>query len=230
MQSNNDLTTVDLATVDHPAPTKHDLLRIFTDRSAVSTPLPKERSAAVAMVFHEDAGDLKLCIGRRATVVGDPWSGDRAFPGGKPDAQDASLHDTASREAFEEVGLSLPADSLIGDMGEMRFGVDSRTLFLYPLVYMIDAPTPFQLDHELVDAQWISAAALWDRANWMLFNYGPSGQTYHGVDVMDHYLWGMSLRVLHDFSRRIERPLTPLYEGMDLPWRDGDVVASTRIG
>lgn len=41
----------------------------------------------------------------RARRLGDPWSGQIAFPGGRRDPDDRRLSDTALRELGEEVGL-----------------------------------------------------------------------------------------------------------------------------
>lgn len=205
------------------------LSRTFNDASALDTPLPARRTAVVALVFREIDAGLHLCIGRRATVAGDPWSGDLAFPGGKPDPGDLTLHDTAARETFEEVGIPLPPAALIGDLGEVPANGGSRPLVTFPLVYMLNgAPPAFCLDHELVDAGWVALDALWDPANWGRFRF--RGRDFSGIRAMDHYLWGYSLRVLHEFSCRIGHPLTRLYDGGDLPTFDGAAIAGTRIG
>ncbi len=217
---------------DHPSPTTQDLRRVFSDTAALCTPVPKSRAAVVAMIFYPQDGALKLCLGRRATVAGDPWSGDLAFPGGKPDRVDVSLHDTAARETYEETGLVLPRECLIGDLGHRpAHSGGGKPLATFPLIYLMqEPPSPFRLNHELVDARWVSLEALWDAANWLRFTYAPNGGDYAAVRAMDHYLWGYSLRVLHEFSLRIERPLTSLLESSSLPRGDGAPIAGTRIG
>ena len=203
------------------SPTAQDLLRTFADTKALRTPAPENPAAVVAMIFQSSNSTLKLCLGRRTAVQGDPWSGDLAFPGGKPTADDLTLHRTAARETFEEVGLSLPAECLIGDLGQMHALGPRKPVPTIPIIYLLKkAPPPFRLNHELVDAEWVSLPELWDAANWVRFTYPPNGQDYAAVRAMNHYLWGFSLRVLHEFSVRIGHPLTSLMEDPSLPRLD----------
>ena len=78
--------------------------------------------AAVALILRETRGDdLELLFIKRAARADDPWSGQIAFPGGRHDATDASLEDTAVRETREEVGLELRRDgAIIGVLDELR--------------------------------------------------------------------------------------------------------------
>ena len=72
------------------------------------------RNAAVAMIFSMHTGELTLCFGKRAAFEGDPWSGDMAFPGGKGERIDQTFHEIAARETFEETGLIIGRNQLIG--------------------------------------------------------------------------------------------------------------------
>ncbi|KAF8547354.1 hypothetical protein OG21DRAFT_1490298 [Imleria badia] len=67
--------------------------------------LPRGQSAAVLVpLFVGRSGDLNVLLSRRSEAL-KAFSGDTALPGGKIDAQDATVEDTARREAFEEIGL-----------------------------------------------------------------------------------------------------------------------------
>jgi 8-oxo-dGTP pyrophosphatase MutT (NUDIX family) len=61
--------------------------------------------AAVLVVFRVGENGREVLLIRRTESADDPWSGQIAFPGGHAEPGDASLLDTATREAFEEVGL-----------------------------------------------------------------------------------------------------------------------------
>ena len=52
-------------------------------------------------------GDPELLFIKRATRVGDKWTGHVALPGGKRDPEDGDDQVTAMREAMEEVGIDL---------------------------------------------------------------------------------------------------------------------------
>lgn len=198
----------------------------FGERSALTGPVPDGRVAAVAMVFRAASDGLHLCIGRRASVASDPWSGDLAFPGGKADPGDATLHDVAARETGEEVGLQLSRGDLVGDLGHIPAHGPRKPLATYPLIYLLErTPAPFLLNHEFSDARWVRVEDLWNAGNWLRFIYPPTGSEFSGIRTMDHVLWGYSLRVLHDFSVRIGQPLTTLMQDQTLPLEDGRPVA-----
>ncbi|EGN94964.1 hypothetical protein SERLA73DRAFT_187238 [Serpula lacrymans var. lacrymans S7.3] len=66
---------------------------------------PRTRSAAVLVpLFVGRAGDLYVLLSRRSAELRS-YAGDTSLPGGKVEAQDKTLEDTARREAFEEVGI-----------------------------------------------------------------------------------------------------------------------------
>ena len=52
-------------------------------------------------------GEPELLFIKRATRVGDKWTGHVALPGGKRDPEDLDDQVTAVREAMEEVGIDL---------------------------------------------------------------------------------------------------------------------------
>src|SRR5271170_1435219 len=75
--------------------------------------------AAVAMVLAGDESDLQICFIRRVERPGDPWSGHRAFPGGRASPGDPSAQAVAERETREEVGLILTESHRIGALSEI---------------------------------------------------------------------------------------------------------------
>ena len=64
-----------------------------------------EPHAAVTIIVGPQPAILLI---RRPVRATDPWSGQWALPGGRRQASDASLLDTARRELAEEVGLHFP--------------------------------------------------------------------------------------------------------------------------
>ena len=78
-------------------------------------PIPNEDGvrvhAAVSLILREGK-ELEVLLIKRAEIEGDPWSGQMALPGGRKDASDSSLLQTAMRETEEEVGLSLESEAV----------------------------------------------------------------------------------------------------------------------
>ena len=95
-------------------------------REALAAHAPKRADptdrmeAAVAIVFAPGArGALELLFIKRASVDGDPWSGQMAFPGGRRDPGDDDLFATSVRETLEETGIDLPRDALLGELDDL---------------------------------------------------------------------------------------------------------------
>ncbi|KAA1466730.1 hypothetical protein DENSPDRAFT_926089 [Dentipellis sp. KUC8613] len=98
-----------------PHPLKRESQRCLQNLAAYRTPpqlatlpFPRSRRAAVLVaLFVGRQGDLYVLLSRRAATLRS-YAGDTALPGGRVDPEDATIEDTARREAFEEIGL--PAD------------------------------------------------------------------------------------------------------------------------
>jgi len=80
------------------------------------------RRAAVALIIRAgEEGAPELLFIKRAEYPADPWSGQVAFPGGREEAGDPTLTDTAIRETREETGIDLVRDAtVIGTLDDLR--------------------------------------------------------------------------------------------------------------
>ena len=183
------------------------LKKIFAGRPLPDLALlPDKRCSAVAMLFTEIRGELRLCVGRRAAYPGDPWSGDMAFPGGKGEPEDRTFHDIAIREAEEETGLKLAGLMPLGTLELLQtFGTATRPpLFVRPVLYVLPGPPPpFNLNGELDDAFWISLSHLWDPANATTLQYGDPPRTFPGIQFGEDVIWGFTLRMLRLFEKAV---------------------------
>src|SRR3954466_720202 len=94
-----------------PTPVKHS-----RSESAAQRPL---RDAGVLVPLYRDpAGDVRLIMIRR--TEGGLHGGQLAFPGGVRDPGDASLRDTALREAEEEIGLDPDRVEVLAELPVME--------------------------------------------------------------------------------------------------------------
>ena len=168
------------------------------------------RNAAVAMIFSMHTGELTLCFGKRAAFEGDPWSGDMAFPGGKGEAIDKTFHEIAVRETFEETGLEIGRNQLIGALKPLTtYGSATRpALTVCPLIYALDAPPPlFNISSELDEAFWIPVQHLWNPTHLTSLTYARNSTVYPGIDYRGRIIWGFTLRMLYNFAELIGAPL-----------------------
>ncbi|HXN49481.1 MAG TPA: CoA pyrophosphatase [Bryobacteraceae bacterium] len=158
--------------------------------------------AAVAIVRAGGAEESVLLI-RRATRESDPWSGHWSFPGGRREAEDPDLVQTALRELGEECGIQLALRDL---EGALPVAVARRRtppfLVVAPFVFAVDGQRPTVLDpREAVEAVWVPLAALRDPARHRLGPVAgvPREMLFPAVEVNGWPLWGFTYRLISDW-------------------------------
>ena len=89
-----------------------------------SGPIAGLPQAAVLILLHQTSEDLNVIYCLRSNNL-PTHAGEVAFPGGKREEKDATLRDTALREAHEEVNLGLKDVEVLGEISSVqsRFGL-----------------------------------------------------------------------------------------------------------
>jgi 8-oxo-dGTP pyrophosphatase MutT (NUDIX family) len=166
---------------------------------------PDALPAAVALVLLDTVPPgLEILLIRRAERVGDPWSGQIAFPGGRYERGDPDLLATAIRETREETGVDLGHAERLGSLDDLY----PRTATLPPVVVR---PFVFALDRRPPPGLVPSAEV--ERAFWLpLVRLGEPGvrreitlklrgveRTFPAYLVDDEVIWGMTERILTPF-------------------------------
>jgi len=169
------------------------------------------RQASVAMILCGAGSDLDVCFIRRAERVGDPWSGQVAFPGGKADSGDQDAHAVAERETREEVGLKLNASHRIGPLPTRQ--VSTRNMVLSPFMYHIEAHEKESVfarePDEVAHVFWVPMRHLFRQSSATELEYPAigSGMTYPGIRYKEDVIWGLTLSVLESFAQIMRREL-----------------------
>jgi len=155
--------------------------------------------AAVALVVREGQDGLELLLIKRAEVDGDPWSGHVALPGGREEAEDASLEDTAVRETMEETGIDL------GRYGRIVWALDElqprggTPIVVQPYVATVGADLPpLKLSDEVSAAFWFPLSTFTAPEASV-----ESTVVVRGVELKvpsfrhgEYVVWGMTERIL----------------------------------
>lgn len=174
--------------------------------------------AAVAVLVRRDesAGPTVL-LGRRARRDSDPWSGHIALPGGRPEARDRDLMDTALRECGEEAGIHLRRNDVVGGLPEIIAGrVTGRHVRVWPFLCLVDDFRQIgEGDGEIEEWMPFALRDLDDPARRSRFQ-APDGSWQDGLETPLGLLWGMTLRLLERTWRE------PLAGGIDRLWLDYD--------
>lgn len=153
--------------------------------------------AAVSVVV-VPSPDAVLLI-RRADRPGDPWSGHMALPGGRREPADADLIDTAIRETFEEVGLSLGRAELLGSLDD----VVPRTPVLPPVavrpyVFGLSERPPLTPNPEVAAVRWVHLDHLLHPETYHSARLEIRGEPRDvpAYRLEEAIVWGMTERIL----------------------------------
>jgi 8-oxo-dGTP pyrophosphatase MutT (NUDIX family) len=161
-------------------------------------------AAVLVPVFRDEQGRLRIVLIVRADRG--LHGGQLALPGGKADADDASLLATALREAEEEVGLSPAEVDVIAELASVHSGptrfevhpflarVPADVEWRPSKAEVVEVLTPFVEDLGRADAR---QELLFTSAHW------PEGLLVDGIPIGDRVLWGMTLRLLDDVVPRL---------------------------
>jgi 8-oxo-dGTP pyrophosphatase MutT (NUDIX family) len=159
------------------------------------------RKAAVALIFRLAKGDaLELLFIKRAEYEGDPWSGQIAFPGGRVEAGDVSLAETAIRETREETGIDLAREGMIiGTLDDLRpRSIRLPAIMVRPYVALLDRSEPLVLSPEVALSFWLPFAAMADAESWHEDTVFARGIQINARVFRheQHVIWGMTERIL----------------------------------
>ena len=168
------------------------------------------RRAAVAIVLRpDDDGDGDVLFIQRAIFSGDPWSGQVAFPGGRAEAGDANLIETAVREVREEIGADLAmAARLIGTLDEIH----PRTpmlpeIVVRPHVFVLERELPITHSDEVADSFWVPIRTLVNPATTQQREVQGRGYRMRvpSFVIGDRVIWGMTERFLRQLLGLLDR-------------------------
>ena len=159
------------------------------------------RRAAVALIFRAgENGAPELLFIKRAEYPADPWSGQIAFPGGREEAADPTLADTAIRETREETGIDLVSDgTVIGTLDDLRpQTVRLPAVIVRPYVVLLNRFEPLVLSDEVALAFWIPLEAFKDAPSWQDTDVLARGvqMNRRAFHHQGQVIWGMTERIL----------------------------------
>ena len=167
----------------------HDIPRLWQEDEC----LP----AAVLIPFLRDQDEWRLLFIRRASHEQDHHSGQVAFAGGKYEAEDGSLHQTALREAQEEIGVQPQHVTILGQLG---YHHSISRFRITPVVGYMPWPYDLELDRQEVARVFtIPLAWLADPGHHRIEQVYREGFGSVPVVYFDEYdgelLWGATARM-----------------------------------
>jgi 8-oxo-dGTP pyrophosphatase MutT (NUDIX family) len=169
-----------------------------SQRRTVSVHLPK-KSGGVLMLLYPHHGRLHCVFMRRAEYDG-VHSGQVSFPGGMKEEHDASMTDTALREAQEEIGIDPARVRVLGVLTPLHIPVSN--IVVYPTVGYVPERPVFRIDPEEVQylieesLDTLADAAIL-KSEKMVIQDKEMDVPY--FDVQGHHIWGATAMILSEF-------------------------------
>src|SRR5215831_6527821 len=187
-----------LTTTEKPGRNRHHIERL---RQVLSKeiPVPRERlannakGAAVLVPIFERNGELHVVYIRRADHVAS-HQGQVAFPGGRVDATDATLLDTALREAQEEVAIDPLTVDVLGAFPEMS--TLTSGIIVAPFAGVIPATTALRpCPKEVAEIFEVPLSALSDSRYRGHHEWGGNRSRFPAILYGGQTIWGLTLRI-----------------------------------
>ena len=168
------------------------------DLAAISRAQPLKPAAVLVPIIDHPGGPTVLMTVRSAHL--NSHAGQIAFPGGKIDAEDASVEAAAQREATEEVGL--PA-SYVENLGRLGVYKSFSGFEITPVVARIEPGFDLQLNPSEVDEAFeVPYDFVMNRQNHQLFEREWRGKVRQtrAVPYGRFNIWGVTASILHHMS------------------------------
>ena len=174
------------------------------DRPQMKNGRDDDRLAAILVPLIWRDSDWQILMTKRAAHLSH-HAGQISFPGGALDASDEGLIDTALREAHEEISLAPPSVRVMGSLLPVR---SPAGFIVQPIVGMIGGdifnelrPDPAEVDSIFT----LPLAHIGQPDNFSLVPRQTQGRdnSYWVVSHPEHYIWGLSARVLNDLRQRL---------------------------
>ena len=159
---------------------------------------PELVSAGVLVLLYAKAGDICVLLNKRTNRV-EHHKGEISFPGGARDPEDATILDTALREADEEMGIHREDVEILCRLDQ----VTTRSLFsITPFVGTIPPSYPFRASGiEVAEILEVPLPVLLDPSNWReTVRAREGGQSEQNREYAyaygEHLIWGTTARML----------------------------------
>ena len=173
-----------------------DILRNYHKAKIVDDRLTA--SAVIVPLFYRE-GECHVLFTERSDEV-NFHKGQICFPGGCREPDDATLLDTALREAREEVGMDAGDVEILGELDDNLTVTTSYVIS--PFVAFIPYPYGFKLDRREIKRVFsVPLSALMDEGIFREEHQTFDGKTIpvYFYEYEGHVIWGATARILKRF-------------------------------
>ncbi len=185
---------------------KEQIAKVLHPAGTLLDPGGELLPSAVLVMLCERGGDYGIWFIRRTEYRDDAFSGHVAFPGGKKKQSDATLLDTAIREAGEELGFDAGREvDILGEMDFVRpYTPSVRRYAVKPFVAMMHGEVEFVSNYEVSEFFCVPVSHLVDPKNRDVRKRKRNGMAIddYVFAYRNHIIWGLTGRILNEFFKK----------------------------
>jgi len=174
-------------------------MRLGYSSEKIKAKYPK-KAAVLALFYPNKDNETCFLLTQRAQYKG-THSAQISFPGGKVEATDATLKDTALRESFEEVGIAKEAVTVLREMTDVY--IPPSNFLATPFIGISLKKPTFTSNHEVAQLLEIPVSALLQEANITFRTLSTSYATNIEVPCFqfkDIIVWGATAMMLSEIK------------------------------
>ena len=157
-----------------------------------------KKAGVLILLLHEnDKEDMRILFTKRSSNLS-THSGEVSFPGGKWEAQDESLFDTALRESYEEIGLK--QNNMI-KLGSLNFLLSRHKVEVNPFVGYLETEQVFEGNYEIDTIFTVPISFLTNPKNisYKEFNRKDLKVSIPSWVYNGNHIWGLTAMITADF-------------------------------
>jgi len=161
------------------------------------------KSAAVLIPLVDDGTQLNVLLTKRATHLRH-HAGQISFPGGKVEKHDKNLIETASREAFEEIGLAPERINIVGSLHTYQV---ISGFIVTPIIGFIPNNYQFIKDtNEVSEIFEVPLSHFLEPSNHISLKVQRKGFAHHVhfMPYKNYNIWGATASMLKDLALHLQ--------------------------
>ena len=178
-------------------------LRLQYSKEKIEAQKPK-RAAVLALFYPNQTQKTTLLLTQRASYKG-THSAQISFPGGKIEKSDTNLTETALRETYEEVGVSISSIQIIRELTDVY--IPPSNFLATPFMGFAEQQPKFVLNHEVENIIEITIDDLLDDNNISTINLTTSYMKNIDVPcfkINNHIIWGATGMMLSEIKELLQ--------------------------
>jgi len=159
------------------------------------------QAAVLVPLINRNSG-ITVLFTQRTTHLAE-HAGQISFPGGRVEEGDASMQDTALREAEEEIGLPRSQVDILGMLPDYYIATGFRVT---PVVGLIEAPFPVTLDNfEVAEIFEVPLQFFLNPANHEQHSTNSHGRSrqYYAMPYQGRFIWGATAGILYNLYQAL---------------------------